>query len=167
MTTDTDESPPLSTFELDVFEQNPRLSRLYTKLCFALPSTDDGHQSQQDAINYLQEGLQNLSMRIPWLAGNVAQDDSGMYRIEYTRRGAPQLKVKDARHSLPTFEQYRRACFHFHMLDEAAIAPCSTIPTNEIDTARVVCLQLTFVKGGMLIVFNGLQRAIGVCLSVL
>jgi hypothetical protein len=53
------------------------------------------------------------------------------------------------------------------MLDEAAIAPCSTIPTNEIDTARVVCLQLTFVKGGMLIVFNGLQRAIGVCLSVL
>jgi hypothetical protein len=152
---DTEESPPLSTFELDVFGQNPRLSRLYTQLCFAFPLKDDGQQSQQDAVKYLQKGLQNLSTDVPWLAGNVVQDDSGVYRIDYTRGEAPQLKVRDARHELPTFEQHRRAEFPFHMLNETVIAPCNTIPTDEDHTAWVACLQLTFVKGGMLLVFNG------------
>jgi hypothetical protein len=152
---DTEESPPLPTFELDVFGQNPRLSRLYTQLCFAFPLTNNGPQSQQDAVIYLQQGLQNLSMNIPWLAGTIVQDDSGVYIIKYTRGEAPRLKVKDARHELPTFEQYRRAEFPFHMLDEKIIAPCSTIPTDKDYTAWVMCLQLTFVKGGMLLVFNG------------
>jgi hypothetical protein len=152
---DTDESYLPSTFELDVFGQDPRLSRLYTQLCFVFPLKDDGQQSQQDAVIYLQEGLQNLSTSIPWVAGNVVQADSGLYIIEYTGEGAPQLKVRDARHELPTFEQYRRAGFPFCMLDETDIAPRSTIPIDENHTAWVVCLQLTFVKGGMLLVFNG------------
>lgn len=144
-----------STVELDTFGQNPRLSWLYTQLCFAFSLTDSEQQSQRDAaVNHLQQGLRKLSISIPWLAGDVIQDDAGVYKIQNIR-GTPQLIVKDARHELPSFAQYLSAKFPFGMLDEAIIAPCSTLPKKDDKAAPVACLQLTFITGGMLLVFNG------------
>lgn len=148
------DEPARLTFKLDTFGQNPRLSRLYTQLCFAFSLPDTGHQSQQNVIDYLRNGLRSLSTSVPWLAGNVVQDSIGVFNIE-TGGELPELIVKDARHELSSFEGYRRARFPFSMLDEKMIASRRTVPKSEDQYAPVLSLQLTFVEGGVLLVFSG------------
>lgn len=143
-----------ATFELDTFGQNPRLSKLYTQLCFAFSLPDTGHQSQQNVVDHLRQGLRTLSTSVPWLAGNVVQDRAGVFKIE-TGGELPELILKDARHELPSFEEYRRAKFPFSMLDEKVIASRSTVPVLENQHAPVLSLQLTFIEGGLLLVFSG------------
>lgn len=148
------DGPARLAFKLDTFGQNPRLSKLYTQLCFAFSLPDTGHQSQRNVVDHLRHGLRNLSTSVPWLAGNVAQDSTGVFNIE-TGEELPELIVKDARHALPSFEEFRRAKFPFSMLDEKVIASRSTVPKPEDQYAPVLSLQLTFVEGGVLLVFSG------------
>ncbi|KAF2720202.1 hypothetical protein K431DRAFT_271258 [Polychaeton citri CBS 116435] len=149
-----DQSTLLLNETLDIFGQNPRLSRLYTQLCFAFPLPNYDIQLQARITAHLSHGLEILAAALPWVAGEVIRDDTGLYRIRACG-STPTLAIKDLSNQLPSFEEYRKARFPFKILDEMVIAPRRTLPDAVNENAPVFLLQVNFVVGGLLLVFNG------------
>ena len=56
---------------LDIFGQNPRLSRLYTSLCLCFELPDDSEAARSDIIALLEGGLCRLAQDFPWTSGQV------------------------------------------------------------------------------------------------
>ena len=148
---------------LNVLEQQPGLSRLYTQICFCFSVADASSHSA--IVDTLTTGLERLSASFQWLAGQVVNEgsgegNSGTFKIEPFEK-IPRLVVKDLRHdsSIPTMDALRRANFPFRMLDESIIAPRKTLPgsPNEpaSEPAPVFLLQATFITGGLLLTFVG------------
>lgn len=139
---------------LDVFGQNPRLSRLYTQLCFCfeLPESPEQTNRQAEVVEFLQDGLGRLAKAFPWTAGKVV-NTRGVYEI-VPHRETPELQVVDARKNLPFFREYQAAHYPFRFLDEAAIASKSTLPGSSDETAPVLMFKANFVVGGLLLVID-------------
>lgn len=139
---------------LDVFGQNPRLSGLYTQLCFAFALDNSDDACQNLIVEHLEGGLAELAQDVPWVSGQVARDENGQARI-VPLDDLPQVIVKDLSDELPSLDSYRRAHFPFSWLDEDIIAPCKTLPDETDAPSPVFLLQINFVAGGVLLVVNG------------
>lgn len=137
---------------LDVFGQNPRLSRVYTQLCFCFKIPDSSEQSQSSVLQLLKNGLVQLSASFPWAAGQVVNEE-GVFKI-ISLEETPRLLVKDLRNELPTIDDFTHAGFPFSMLDENVIAPRNTLPERFDEPAPVFLVQANFITGGLLLVFN-------------
>lgn len=149
--------------ELNILEQQPNFHKLYTQICFCFSVADTSSQSA--IVNRLTNGLEVLSTKIPWTAGQVinenpSEGNSGVYKI-VSLESIPRLVVKDLRNdsSVPTMKALREANFPFVMLDESIFAPCSTLPEvfagAASDSAPVLLVQANFITGGLVITFNG------------
>lgn len=147
--------------QLEVFGQQPGLSRLYTQICscFSVPDAS----SHLAIIATLSNGLERLSAGFPWVAGQVINEGSskgkpGVFRIKPLDKSIP-LVVKDLRGdpSMPSMEDLRQAGFPFRMLDESIIAPRSTLPgidpASDSAPPAVFLVQATFITGGLLLTF--------------
>ncbi|KAJ4346534.1 uncharacterized protein N0V89_010465 [Didymosphaeria variabile] len=139
-------------FPLDVFGNNPRLSRLYTQLCFCFPLPNCPRRTE-NTITHLQNGLNVLTSNFPWVAGQVIQADDGAFTIVPLEK-SPKLRVQDRSSQLPTFEEYRNMGFPFKWLDEKDIASHSTLPDGRDVPAPVLALQATFITGGVFLTFS-------------
>lgn len=137
---------------LDIYGQNPRLSGLYTQLCFCF-SLPDSSASIADVTDHLGRGLERITTYFPWTAGQVVQAEDGTFTIVPYER-CPQLFVNDGRVDLPNFEEYRNSGFPFRWLDEKTIASRKTLPNGGDEAAPVLSLKATFVRGGLLLVFS-------------
>ena len=137
---------------LDVYGQNPRLSGLYTQLCFCF-SLPESQASIADTTEYLRKGLERLAIHFPWTAGQVVRTEDGTYTIVAYEK-YPQLLTQDKRDDLPSFESYRDAGFPFRWLDEKNIASCNTLPDGGDGIAPVMSLKANFVRGGLLLVVS-------------
>ena len=140
---------------LDVLGQQPLL-KTYNQICFCFSVTDASSYSA--IINTLENGLEQLSVSFPWLAGKVVNEgsgegNSGIFKIKPLEK-IPRLVVKDLRHdpSIPTMDALRRANFPFTMLDETIIAPRKTLPGSSdepaSDSSPVFLLQANLITGG-------------------
>lgn len=138
---------------LDIFGQNPRLSRLYTQLCFCFSLNTTTADSYLGVFSTISHGLAGLAVKVPWTTGQVVQDEHGVFRI-VAFKDSIELKVKDLSSELPSFAQYSEAAFPFALLDECIVAPCRTLPNNSNQAALVLSLQLNYVPGGLLLVVN-------------
>lgn len=147
---------------LDILGQQPVL-KIYTQICFCFPVANPS--SHSEIINTLTNGLEQLSVSFPWIAGQVVNEGSGegntgIFKIKPLER-IPRLVVKDLRHgpSIPTMDALRRANFPISMLDETIIAPRKTLPGSsdepDSDSAPVFLLQANFITGGLLLTFVG------------
>lgn len=154
MTSMSTTSHILDDFSLDILGQQPSL-KLYTQiaLVYRLDDGDDTESRQQYIINVIKTGLERLSCSFPWVAGKVVQDSNdNVFKVVPFER-IPRMTVKH--YEQLAFEELELNGFPFRMLDESAIAPCSTIPTakdiygNEL--APVFLLQLTFIQGGLIL----------------
>lgn len=137
---------------LDIFGQNPRLSRLYTQLCFCFQLSDDA-TCVDDTIHHLERGLDKFSTKFPWVSGKVVRTDGRIFSIVPYNK-TPPLFVSDKRNELPNFEEYKASGFPFKWLDEMDIASHSTLPDGRSELAPVVALQATFIVGGLLLVIS-------------
>lgn len=138
---------------LDIFGQNPRLSRLYTQLCFCFSLDTSTADSYLSVFSTISRGLAGLAVKLPWTTGQVVQDEHGVFKI-VAFKDSIELKVKDFSSELPSFAQYCEAAFPFTSLDESMVAPCRTLPNNSNQPAPVLSLQLNYVRGGLLLVVN-------------
>lgn len=137
---------------LDIFGQNPRLSRLYTQLCFCFP-LPDVPQRIEKITGHIQKASDTFTSTFPWVAGQVVRADEGTSAIVPSEESL-QIYVQDKRDGLPTFKEYRNMDFPFKWLDEKNIASHSTLPDGKHTTAPVLALQATFISGGMILTFS-------------
>lgn len=142
-----------ASMRLSAVEQSARTRTLYTQLCFFY---DVPHErTQEDILGRLYQGLRRLTEAVPWLAGQVLQQNGYMSIIPYS--DLPRLTAKDltSEPSAPTMQQLRDAGLPFHMLDEKLICPRNTLSDgpNEGETLPypVLLLQASFVQGGLIL----------------
>ncbi|KAK6851281.1 Bca.t1.c1 [Apiospora arundinis] len=155
---------------LDIFGQQPRHSRLYTPICFGF--TFDEDVDKESIAPFLQNGFDRLVCGFPWLAGQVVQDGAGIYRIRHCdgKGGTPQLTVKDLRQQqtpsavVAEYLSTGSSGIRASLLDEATLAPCGTFhhpitatTSGEPAAVPVFQLQANLVRGGLLLVANGLH----------
>lgn len=144
---------PLLTMKLSAIEQSSRLRTLYTQLCFCFAASNDDIQAR--VVERLRQGLTVLTESLPWLAGQVIEQD-GNYKIA-PLRGLPGLTVKDLTSdaSFPTMQELREAGYPFSMLDEKTICPRNTLSDgpgeDENQPYPVMLLQVNFIQGGILL----------------
>lgn len=138
--------------QLDIFGQNPRLSRLYTQLCFCFP-LGDSQVTESSIVELIRGGLARLTSSIPWIAGQVVRDKDGVAKITQLNE-LPPLTIGNATNNLPCFNDFREACFPFNMLDESVIAPTRTIPGHSDMPAPVFSLQINFILGGVILAMD-------------
>lgn len=105
-------------------------------------------------ISLLKDGLEKVTAAFPWIAGQVVNDDRGVFIIKPFEE-TPRLIIKDLRDKLPAMDRLREARFPFSMLDENIIAPCKTLPERFEKPAPVFLLQANFITRGLLLVFSG------------
>ncbi|PSN64571.1 hypothetical protein BS50DRAFT_576012 [Corynespora cassiicola Philippines] len=129
------------------------------------------HDVQHDAIvKILDVGLQRLYASFPWTAGRVIDINSTaggppVYKIR-SLGAMPCLTMKDYTKDQmgPTMSTLREAKFPFSMLGEEKWAPCPTFaglgfdattwPASAADSAPVLLLQASFIRGGLLLCVN-------------
>lgn len=150
-----DSSPPLR--ELNPFEQQPNLSRLYTQLCAIFPVHNEDKYSEIQKT--LEAGLDRLADAFPWIAGQVVNEgagvgSSGTYSVKKLNR-RPRLVVKDLRREgdVPTLEVLRKSDYPVAMLNEDWIAPRKTLDMvfgQASDPAEVFAIQVNYIPGGLL-----------------
>ncbi|KAM0723835.1 hypothetical protein Q7P37_000825 [Cladosporium fusiforme] len=150
------ESLPLR--ELNPFEQQPNLSKLYTQLCYVFPVQDETAYSRIERI--LEAGLDRLADAFPWIAGQVVNEgaesgSSGTYVVRKLHR-RPRLVIKDLRleESTPNLESLKKVDYPVAMLDEDSIAPRKTLDMvfgQPSDPAEVFLVQANFITGGLLL----------------
>ncbi|KAF5694903.1 trichothecene 3-o-acetyltransferase [Fusarium denticulatum] len=144
--------------ELDVVGQQPTMVRIYTQVSFCFPITDPS--THPAIITTIKQGLQRLSQSFPWVAGQVKDDGTGVFKIRPFEE-TPRLVVKDLRDdpSAPTMEGLRKAEFPMSMFDENKIAPKKTLPFgidySPDDPSPVLIFQLNFIEGGLIFTVNG------------
>lgn len=138
---------------LDVLGQNPRLNGLYTQLCFMFPLDTSDPASTKGIESFLYKGLERLMQNVIWVGGRVVKSQSG-HREIHISGSPPSFAVKMLAAELPTYECMRQAGFPFSMLDEKVIAPRPTLPDLDEDDTPVFMVQVNFVQGGVLLVFN-------------
>ncbi|KAK5657603.1 hypothetical protein OQA88_3182 [Cercophora sp. LCS_1] len=154
----------MKPFNLDIIGQPPHL-HIYTQLCLCYSVPDDSDAQRQKAAEILSRGLKTLAQRIPWIAGQIIHEpsaepgNSGIYKIA-PWRDAPPLLIRDLRGdpSAPTMEMLRKRNYPMELLDEGLIAPYMTIPggtagANPDDPAAVLAVQISHIRGGMLVTF--------------
>lgn len=139
---------------LDVFGGSPRLFKLYTQLCFCFALKQSDFVTRNLVVEHVKNGLARLADRVPWVSGEVIQDEDGSFSIVESGRW-PSVIVKDLEDELPGIDHYSRSAFPFALLDEDLIAPCKTLPRDFDKPAPILTLQLNFIKGGLLLVING------------
>jgi hypothetical protein len=152
----------------------PALFKLYTQLAFVFPLPHEVAQSK--ITSTLSAGLKSLSAAFPWVAGqvqNVNPDSTAppTYRIR-PFEPTPRLHVKDYTEdeSIPTLEDMVHAGFPMSMMNEKTWAPCATLGSlgfdpskpsgNADDPAPVLLLQISFIRGGMVLCIN-MQHNVG------
>ncbi|KJA18995.1 hypothetical protein HYPSUDRAFT_204912 [Hypholoma sublateritium FD-334 SS-4] len=144
---------------LEVFGQQPALSNLYTQITCCFPVRDSS-SSHSEIIGTLMHGLEQLSAKIPWVAGQVINEgagpgNTGTFKIVPLEK-TPRLVVKDLQNDPSiAMDTLRRARFPFIMLDENIIAPIRTLSSGSDDTSPVFLIQATFIPGGLLLTFVG------------
>lgn len=143
---------------LNILESQPSLKNLYTQICFCFSVADDSSHSA--IINTLTNGLERLSASFPWVAGQVVDEPSGVFRIKPLEK-IPRLVVKDLRHdpSIPTMDALKGANFPFSMLDENIIAPCNTLTGGSDKDSPVFLLQANFITRGLMLTLVGSHNA--------
>ncbi|KAJ3520857.1 hypothetical protein NM208_g13545 [Fusarium decemcellulare] len=152
--------------ELDVLGQLPML-RIYTQISLCFPIDDPSTHPR--VIATLQHGLETLSQKFPWVAGQVkgegaSEGNTGVFKIIPLDK-TPPLIIKDLREdaSAPTMEGLRKAEFPMSMFDENVIAPRKTLPLgpdySPDDPEPVLLFQLNFIEGGLILTVNGQHGA--------
>ncbi|KAF9076668.1 trichothecene 3-O-acetyltransferase [Rhodocollybia butyracea] len=147
------------SIDLNILEQQPGLNKLYTQICSIFPISDAS--SHPKIVETLQNGLERLSARFPWLAGQIINQgagpsSSGTYKIIPFEK-TPRLIVKDLSDdpSAPSMEGLRRANFPFTMVDESIIAPRNTLTLpgtpDESSPAPILLVQANFISGGLIL----------------
>ncbi|MCJ1312823.1 hypothetical protein MMC25_006499 [Agyrium rufum] len=144
---------------LDVFCQQPNMTKLYTQICHCYRLEDMVPYSI--FIETLTRGLERLTASFPWVAAQVINEgategNSGVFKLA-PFENLPRLVIKELRddNSVPTIGAMEDAGFPFRMLDENLIAPINTIPTEDTaaDPAPVFAIQATYIIGGLLLTF--------------
>lgn len=148
--------------ELNPFEQQPNLYKLYTQMCYIFPVQDGNSYSQLG--DTLRDGLERLAGAFPWIAGQVVCEgaragSSGTYAVKPLSKG-PRLVVKDLRDgpSAPTLGGLRAAGYPVAMLGEDLLAPRKTLEMafgSPEDPAEVFLVQVTYIVGGLLLTTAG------------
>lgn len=139
--------------KLSPLEQSSRLRTIYTQLCFCYAAPYGYEQAQ--IVERLVLGLSTLTEAIPWLAGQVVEQNGGFSVVPF--QDLPQLTVKDLtlESSVPTLRQLENAKFPFSMLDEKLFCPRSTLSDgpgeDEKQPYLVLLLQVSFIKGGIIL----------------
>lgn len=138
---------------LSAIEQSSRTRTLYTQLCFFY---DVPHgRVQEHILKILHQGLKRLTEAVPWLAGQVVQQDGSMSILPYD--DLPRFIVRDltSEYLASTMQQLRDAGFPFRMLDEKTICPRHTLSDgpneDEIHPYPVLLLQVNFMQGGLIL----------------
>ncbi|KAI1040809.1 hypothetical protein LB505_014018 [Fusarium chuoi] len=144
--------------ELDIIGQQPFMVKIYTQVSFCFPVTDPTTHPTITAT--FRSGLQRLSQSFLWVAGQVKDDGTGVFKIRPFEE-TPPLVVKDLRDdpAAPTMEGLRKAEFPMSMFDENKIAPKKTLPFgpgfSPDDPSPVLMFQLNFIEGGLIFTVNG------------
>lgn len=148
--------------ELNPFEQQPNLYKLYTQMCYIFQVQDDNAYRQLE--DTLRDGLERLAEAFPWIAGQVVCEgaragSSGIYAVKPLNK-SPRLVVKDSRNdpSAPTLDSLREARYPVAMLGEDLVAPRKTLEMvfgSPEDPAEVFLVQVTYIVGGLLLTTAG------------
>lgn len=143
--------------QLDVFGQQPGLG-IYTQICLCYEL--DNRSSPGKIADQLTHGLERLSAAFPWVACKIVNEgahdgNTGTYKFKPLDK-MPKLVIKDYTddESMPSWTDLKQANFPCRMLDESWVCPVNTLPGDLGDQARVLLLQATFVKGGLLLTIN-------------
>jgi hypothetical protein len=154
--------------DLDLIGTQPALYKLYTQLAFVFAAPEI--ESRPTITATLESGLARLSEAFPWVAGQVVNANTGSdgptsYKIRQFEP-VPRLTIKnyDEDPAISTFAQMKDACFPMSMMKEDIWAPCPTIAAlgfdpskpsgNASDPAPVLWLQLSYIKGGLMLCIN-------------
>jgi len=132
--------------------------------CYALPDSADIDNISQN----LRNGLSKLTAAFPWVAGNVINEDRseghpGVWKIR-TTRSTPDLVVKDYRDDDGVADMRRMQSLSFPMslLDQETFSPlmCHGSPDRIEDRSPVLVLQVTLIRGGLMLNFSGHHQAL-------
>ena len=154
--------------DIDLMGAQPALFKLYTQLAFIFPLSKG--QSQSTITSIVARGLELLGKSFPWVAGqvvNINSDPNGppTYKIR-PFEPMPRLVVKNYEQDelVPTFAQMTDAGFPMSMMGEEIWAPCPTLASlsfdpskpssNAGDPAPVLLVQLSIIKGGLVLCVN-------------
>jgi hypothetical protein len=154
--------------KLDIMGTLPSLFKLYTQLAFVFPLPRE--TSQSTVISTLSNGIERLSAAFPWVAGQVQNTNLDStapptYKIR-PFEPTPRLNLKDYTkdESIPSLEEMENAGFPMSMMNEQTWAPCPTLASsglgfseshgNGSDPAPVLLLQMSFIRGGMVLCIN-------------
>ena len=156
----------MNDWYLDIFGQQGSFSSyIQVTLAYSLDNA-----SELAVIEVLTKGLEHLTASFPWVSGYIANEgaingkQTGVFKIVPLDE-IPLLVVKDLRHDTSpdvlTMDALKQAGFPMSMLDEAVLAPSKTL-TDEAEAGLkqpVFLLQANFLKGGLLLTFNGQHQA--------
>lgn len=164
--------------ELDIFGAKLGMN-IYTQLtwCFSITGKPD----QERYVDVIQRGLARLSAAVPWITGSVLVEGAhdglpGTAKIRLpissSQDGNPHATVRLV---VSRFEEDSELAmeklidhgFPMTMLHEDKLAPCRTLPQPDDESAKaqteaewlVFLLQMTFVRGGVLLTFVGHHAA--------
>jgi hypothetical protein len=149
---------------IDLLGTPPSLFKLYTQLAFVFPLPRE--TSQSTVTSTLSNGIERLSAAFPWVAGQVQNTNLDSttpptYKIR-PFEPTPRLHLKDYTKdvSIPSLEEMENAGFPMSMMNEQTWAPCPTLAAfseshgRESDPAPVLLLQMSFIRGGMVLCIN-------------
>jgi hypothetical protein len=154
--------------DIDAMGTSPSLFKLYTQLAFVFPLTRE--TSHSTITSALVNGLERFSDAFPWVAGqvqniNLDPTTPPAYKIR-PFESIPRLCVKDYTNdeSIPSLEEMEHAGFPMSMMNEKTWAPCPTLASlgfefskssgEGSDPAPVLLLQISFIRGGMVLCIN-------------
>lgn len=115
----------------------------------------------------LAAGLQRLSQKFPWVAGQVtcngaSATDTGVWSIK-PLDSTPKMVLKDIRSNdeVLSMQEWEDRAFPMRELDENIFAPRNTSSGRAPETiAEVFQLQATRIKGGLVLTFLGQHQAV-------
>ncbi|KAJ9148364.1 Transferase [Pleurostoma richardsiae] len=147
----------------DVIGQFPQLKSYNQGLMIC--ALDDAVR-QESVVTALEAAISQIVAKIPWLGEQVIHEagdqgtSGGFTTTPWPEAAGPAklLYVRDCRQLVPSFDEIVRAGGPVSMLDGSILCPLPGFPLSyderKIGPAPVVAVQVSFIKGGVIINFS-------------
>lgn len=158
--TRAEDNPSLETPEYqDVISQFPFLNG-YTHICFGFRLSSD--HLRDAVISTLRKAVMELTVKIPWLGGQVIQVNSSIYNNQsLTAKLADWpldspaneiIRINYCENTMPSIAQLVQTGAPVNVLVPEALTPwpCLPQPHGITGPVPVVALQLNFIRGGVI-----------------
>ncbi|KAE8372512.1 trichothecene biosynthesis acetyltransferase [Aspergillus bertholletiae] len=143
----------------DILGQLPML-QAYSHILYMFPTPKNA--TREEIVQSLEKAVCEVKEKVPWMGGRVVNvgrksGNSGIYKVVPCAPPEAHIVIRDFSDTLPAYSAIKAKKAPLSMIDTRLLTPVPGFPRRFEDSdenpARVIWLQVSFVKGGLIIDF--------------